>query len=112
MESQTAVLVFILKILKMILYFLISVYDILTGNIVKTVPAHADLVRDASWHPTRPEILTSSWDTTVGLCTYSELITKQKRSPRVRLDDIFSDPQRPLRRSERIAQRRRANMEN
>lgn len=49
----------------------ISVYDVLTGNIVKSSRGHTDIVRDVAWHPVRNEILTSSWDKHVNINTYN-----------------------------------------
>ncbi|XP_065915579.1 DDB1- and CUL4-associated factor 11-like [Dysidea avara] len=42
----------------------VTVYDILTGEIVKRLkePGSQVLVRDASWHPYRPELVSVSWD--------------------------------------------------
>ena len=42
-----------------------SVYDALTGEIVKTLKQQRDCVRDVSWHPYLNEIVGSSWDQTV-----------------------------------------------
>ena len=42
------------------LFLLKTVYDILTGNIVETIDAHSDIVRDVVWHPYRQEILSYS----------------------------------------------------
>ena len=59
----------------------VVMYDLLTGQIVKVILSHSHLlsniftfqilsghkgcVRDVSWHPYNPEILSSSWDFTV-----------------------------------------------
>ena len=57
----------------------VVIYDLLTGNIVKVVfigfnwkvtplqelSGHTGVVRDVSWHPYRPEIISSSWDFSV-----------------------------------------------
>ena len=42
-----------------------SVYDALTGEIVKTLEGHNGCVRDVSWHPYLNEIVSSSWDQSV-----------------------------------------------
>ncbi|CAL8135582.1 unnamed protein product [Orchesella dallaii] len=47
----------------------IVIYDVLTGKIVKTLKGHRECVRDVSWHPYRPEIVSSSWDNSIGLWT-------------------------------------------
>ena len=41
------------------------IYDVLTGDIVKTLSGHKGCVRDVSWHPFNQEIISSSWDFTV-----------------------------------------------
>lgn len=38
----------------------VSVYDVLTGKIEKIISGHKGNVRDASWHPHRPEIVSTS----------------------------------------------------
>lgn len=50
----------------------VIIYDTLTGEIVKELQGHKSCVRDVSWHPYQPEILSSSWDFTVAKWTYSE----------------------------------------
>ncbi|XP_023342562.1 DDB1- and CUL4-associated factor 11 isoform X2 [Eurytemora carolleeae] len=40
----------------------VVIYDVLTGEIVQTLSGHRACVRDVSWHPYYPEILSSSWD--------------------------------------------------
>ena len=42
-----------------------SVYDALTGEIVKTLKEQSDCVRDVSWHPYLNELVGSSWDRTI-----------------------------------------------
>lgn len=39
------------------------VYDVLTGRIEKQLKGHKDCVRDVSWHPHRPEIISVSVST-------------------------------------------------
>ncbi|KAK6106161.1 WD domain G-beta repeat family protein [Brugia pahangi] len=38
------------------------IYDILTGEIVRTLDGHRSVVRDCCWHPDENEIITVSWD--------------------------------------------------
>lgn len=40
--------------------FYVIVYDVLTGKIEKELSGHRACVRDASWHPSRPEITSVS----------------------------------------------------
>lgn len=50
----------------------IVVYDVLTGKIVTKLKGHKGCVRDVSWHPYKQEIISSSWDGTVGRWVYTE----------------------------------------
>jgi WD repeat-containing protein 23 len=38
----------------------IVIYDVLTGKIVKTLSGHRGCVRDISWHPFEPNIMSTS----------------------------------------------------
>ena len=40
----------------------VFIWDALSGQIERVLPGHAHLVRDVSWHPQLPEIVSSSWD--------------------------------------------------
>lgn len=64
--------------------FLFLVYDALTGK-MKEYSHHKACVRDVDWHPHRNEILTSSWDCSVGFWqykdTYSSKTPKKDRVP-------------------------------
>lgn len=92
-----------------------TVYDVLTGKIVYSVRGHKDIVRDVAWHPSRSEILTSSWDYNVNLNFRGQKKkTPLKRSLKeVNQDDPFGNDDEntdsaapPPRRSRRLAQRR------
>lgn len=50
------------------------VYDTLTGKIEKTLDGHRFVVRDVSWHPTRPEIVSASVRTK--LIIFDRLLTR------------------------------------
>lgn len=76
---------------------------------MKSIRGHTDIVRDVAWHPTRNEILTSSWDYHLNINTYQS----PKRAPHKRFNrDTESDTQNgeeghdgpPPRRSRRIAE--------
>lgn len=77
------------------------IYDVLTGSVVQTIDKHTDIVRDVAWHPSRPEILTSSWDYSVNMCTYKEAINKSSSRMKMR-HQPYSSSVTP-RRSRRIA---------
>lgn len=51
------------------------VYDILTGTKVKELKGHRGCVRDVSWHPYNPDIVTTSWDGSVVRWSYEEDVT-------------------------------------
>eukprot|EP01100_Stratorugosa_tubuloviscum_P003860 TRINITY_DN193_c0_g1_i1.p1 TRINITY_DN193_c0_g1~~TRINITY_DN193_c0_g1_i1.p1 ORF type:complete len:479 (+),score=186.60 TRINITY_DN193_c0_g1_i1:10-1446(+) len=48
----------------------VIVYDLLNGQIVSKLSGHSKLVRDASWHPHLPLIVSSSWDARHGCWFY------------------------------------------
>lgn len=92
----------------------------MTGKIVYTVRGHKDIVRDVAWHPSRNEILTSSWDYNVNLNWRGQKRKVQKRSFREMnrddaslIDDENADSAvPPPRRSKRLALRRMAQQLN
>ena len=59
------------KLIFLFLFF--PVYDVLTGEIVKTLNNQNGCVRDISWHPFLSEIVSSSWDCTVMRWKYEDL---------------------------------------
>lgn len=48
----------------------VVVYDILTGQIVKTLRGHNACVRDVSWHPYQNTLMSTSWDCTIAQWSY------------------------------------------
>lgn len=38
------------------------IYDLLTGKMLRQIKGHKECIRDVSWHPFHPHIVTSSWD--------------------------------------------------
>lgn len=101
--------------------FPFAVYDVLTGKIVYSVRGHKDIVRDVAWHPSRNEILTSSWDYNVNLNFRGQ---KKKLPLKRSLKDVNQDDPcgnddenadsaaPPPRRSRRLALRRQAQQSN
>lgn len=49
---------------------MIYIYDVLSGVLVKKLTGHSGAVRDMSWHPTRPTLISSCWDGTVARWDY------------------------------------------
>ncbi|CAG9462039.1 unnamed protein product [Pedinophyceae sp. YPF-701] len=45
----------------------VRVYDAVTGGVHRTLRFHKQVVRDVAWHPTLPELVTTSFDGTVVL---------------------------------------------
>ncbi|XP_055345296.1 DDB1- and CUL4-associated factor 11-like [Paramacrobiotus metropolitanus] len=41
---------------------MVYIFDSLSGEIIKRLRHHDSVVRDVSWHPVRPEIVSTSWD--------------------------------------------------
>jgi DDB1- and CUL4-associated factor 11 len=52
----------------------IFVYDTLTGEVVQQLDGHTANVRDVSWHPFDPLMVSSSWDGTLGVWHYRHSI--------------------------------------
>lgn len=84
---------------------------------------HKDIVRDVAWHPSRSEILTSSWDYNVNLNFPDPKQGKRvqlKRSlkevnqddPSAYDDENADSAAPPPRRSRRLALRRQAQQSN
>lgn len=40
----------------------VYVYDLLSGSLLKKLSGHSSTVRDVHWHPTKPQIVSTSWD--------------------------------------------------
>ncbi|PNF20119.1 DDB1- and CUL4-associated factor 11 [Cryptotermes secundus] len=82
----------------------VVIYDVLTGKVHSVLSGHRACVRDVSWHPHRQELISTSWDGTLGRWTYSGKIASAIEDADItcRLDQGF----RGLRRSRRIAQQR------
>lgn len=40
----------------------VYIYDVATGNVVERLKWHGSIVRDCSWHPCLPTLVSSSWD--------------------------------------------------
>lgn len=98
----------------------LSVYDVLTGKIAYNFRGHKDIVRDVAWHPSRCEILTSSWDYKVNLNwrgqrkkTQLKRSLKELNQDDKNFDDDNGDSAAPPpRRSRRLELRRQAQQSN
>lgn len=93
----------------------------LTGKIVYSVRGHKDIVRDVAWHPSRSEILTSSWDYNVNINFHGQkkqsLLKRSLREvnhddPTANDDENADSVAPPPRRSRRLALRRQAQQAN
>lgn len=62
----------------------VVVYDALTGEIVRELSGHRSCVRDVSWHPFQPEIISSSWDFTLARWTYCEDLSDVSKTSKTR----------------------------
>lgn len=67
----------------------VYIYDLVSGEIVAKLEHHASTVRDCSWHPTYPTLVSSSWDGDVVKWEFSQreealLPLTEKRAPRRR----------------------------
>ncbi|XP_075230110.1 DDB1- and CUL4-associated factor 11 isoform X2 [Lycorma delicatula] len=91
----------------------IFIYDVLTGEIVKTFKAHEACVRDVAWHPYRSEIVSTSWDYSVMcwnhfgnmtkvVCGEVEMMGSDLDDP-----DCTDTPWPAVRRSARLAEKRK-----
>lgn len=58
----------------------VIIYDSLTGEVVRRLQGHKSCVRDVSWHPYQPEILSSSWDYTLNRWEYSEPSLEEEKT--------------------------------
>lgn len=45
---------------KFLFFFLFSVYDLLSGKVLCQLKGHKECIRDVSWHPFHPHIVTSA----------------------------------------------------
>jgi len=48
----------------------VYIYDILTGEVVDRLSGHKAVVRDVSWHPSKPLIASASWDGIVKMWSF------------------------------------------
>uniref|UniRef100_A0A6M2DRD1 Putative wd40 domain protein n=1 Tax=Xenopsylla cheopis TaxID=163159 RepID=A0A6M2DRD1_XENCH len=83
----------------------IIIYDMLSGQIVQELKnGHTGCVRDVHWHPYRSEIISSSWDTTLGKWTFQSSDERDERETK--------NSHCRLRRSTRIKERQEREREN
>ncbi|XP_074593052.1 DDB1- and CUL4-associated factor 11 [Brevipalpus obovatus] len=50
----------------------VYIYDVMTGSVASVLEGHQGCVRDVSWHPELPDLVSSSWDNTIAKWSYSE----------------------------------------
>ena len=49
------------------------IYDVLSGELVDTLHGHQGVLRDVSWHPTLPTLITSSWDKSIAVWEHTRV---------------------------------------
>ncbi|XP_072024526.1 DDB1- and CUL4-associated factor 11-like [Amphiura filiformis] len=69
----------------------IVIYDVLTGQIVSKLDEHHGAVRDVSWHPYEPKLMSTSWDGTHGLWTYKKDDYPEDEDPEDSLNESSDD---------------------
>jgi len=73
------------------------IYDVLSGNVVNELKGHEAIIRDLSWHPFEPTLVTTSWDGTAwewsaeegNSRSDSEVGERGMRRRRYLVDDLF-----------------------
>ncbi|XP_064641112.1 DDB1- and CUL4-associated factor 11-like [Lineus longissimus] len=86
------------------------IYDTLTGDIVKRLEGPRACVRDVAWHPFEHNIMTASWDGTIGKWYHEkEPDTEPNLTSDESDDDTDSDEGMGLRRSKRLRNKSRGN---
>ncbi|CAG9531114.1 unnamed protein product [Cercopithifilaria johnstoni] len=70
----------------------LHIYDILTGQIVRTLDGHRSVVRDCCWHPDENEIITVSWDGVTARWYYNSRCDDDQEEELDRVSDSNSLP--------------------
>uniref|UniRef100_A0A0R3RW85 WD_REPEATS_REGION domain-containing protein n=1 Tax=Elaeophora elaphi TaxID=1147741 RepID=A0A0R3RW85_9BILA len=70
----------------------LHIYDILTGEIVRTLDGHRSVVRDCCWHPDENEIITVSWDGVTARWYYNSRCDEDQEEELDRVSDSNSSP--------------------
>ncbi|BBN04407.1 DDB1- and CUL4-associated factor 11 [Marchantia polymorpha subsp. ruderalis] len=73
---------------------LVYIFDLITGKVKSVLNYHEGPVRDVSWHPTQPMLVSSSWDGHIAKWMYSpDIVAAPRRyyrsSDRARYDGDF-----------------------
>ncbi|XP_033223372.1 DDB1- and CUL4-associated factor 11 isoform X2 [Belonocnema kinseyi] len=87
----------------------VVIYDVLTGDIVKSLNGHRSCVRDVSWHPSCQEIVSTSWDGVIGRWRYAGKAVSLDVPDSEEDSDTETSQPRTLRRSQRIAAQKAKN---
>ncbi|XP_008206938.1 DDB1- and CUL4-associated factor 11 isoform X1 [Nasonia vitripennis] len=88
----------------------IIIYDILTGEIVKTLKGHKTVVRDVSWHPTHQDIVSTSWDGEIASWRYHNGSEDGISNASADTSDSDSESPKPARRTRSRKTRRSKRM--
>lgn len=59
----------------------VYIYDVVSGNLIKKLDYHRSTVRDCSWHPFYPTLVSCSWDGVVAKWDHSTAKSRRSRSP-------------------------------
>ncbi|KAG0570671.1 hypothetical protein KC19_6G179300 [Ceratodon purpureus] len=69
----------------------VYIYDMATGKQVSRLSYHRGTVRDCSWHPTEPMLVSSSWDGNLAKWEHLHGDKPRVEVPHVSYDDFFDD---------------------
>ncbi|KAG0626567.1 hypothetical protein M758_2G135300 [Ceratodon purpureus] len=69
----------------------VYIYDLVTGKQVSRLSYHRGTVRDCSWHPTEPMLVSSSWDGNLAKWEHLHGDKPRVEVPHANYDDFFDD---------------------
>lgn len=69
----------------------VYIYDLVTGKQVSRLSYHRGTVRDCSWHPTEPMLVSSSWDGNLAKWEHLHGDKPRVEVPLASYDDFFDD---------------------
>nr|PNR62558.1 hypothetical protein PHYPA_000982 [Physcomitrium patens] len=69
----------------------VYIYELATGKQVSRLSYHRGTVRDCSWHPTEPMLVSSSWDGNLAKWEHLHGEKPRVEVPQISYDDLFDD---------------------